>query len=108
MLIKGNSYGWIQNFYIIILWRNILIILKISRADCPAKDDFVKTAETATYNLGTMQKDEDISLSQNIVVINAYEFKSAYESYQRQNSQMSDIEAKSRVVFDFCRSMVLL
>ena len=74
---------------------------KLAELIARQKDDFVKTAETATYNLGTMQKDEDISLSQNIVVINAYEFKSAYESYQRQNSQMSDIEAKSRVVFDF-------
>lgn len=65
------------------------------------KKEFAHTKESPFYNFGTMQKDEDIGLSSNIVVANAQEFEKSFEKYKKKNPQISEIEAKSRVVFDF-------
>ena len=74
---------------------------KLSELIARQVSSFVKTEESPQYNLGTMQKDADIGLSQNIVVINAYEFRESFEKIKKQNPQLSDTEARSRVVFDF-------
>lgn len=68
------------------------------------KENLPKTNEDQNYNLGTMEKDLDIRLSQNIVVANAYGFKSAYTTYKNDNPGMPDDEAKARVVFDFLQA----
>ncbi len=57
--------------------------------------------EDENYNLGTMQKDEDIGLSSNLAVINAHSFEKSFDDYKKNYPQMSETEAKARVVFDF-------
>lgn len=64
---------------------------------------YAVSLEDAKYNLGSMQKDNDIGLSNNIVIViaNANKFKSAHDEYKNHYPQMSDDEAQARVVFDF-------
>ena len=57
--------------------------------------------EDENYNLGTMQKDTDIGLSSNLAVINAHSFEKSFADYKKNYPQMSETEAKARVVFDF-------
>lgn len=57
--------------------------------------------EDENYNLGTMQKDDDIGLSSNIAVINAHSFEKSFNDYIQNYPQMPETEAKARVVFDF-------
>ena len=57
--------------------------------------------EDENYNLGTMQKDADIGLSSNLAVINAHSFEKSFDEYKKNYPQMSETEAKARVVFDF-------
>lgn len=65
------------------------------------RNEHAITDEAGKYNLGTMQKDEDIGLSNNIIIANANKFKSARDEYNNHYPQMSNDEAQSRVVFDF-------
>lgn len=65
------------------------------------RNGYATTEEIGNYNLGTMQKDEDIGLSTNIIIANANKFKSAFNEYKNQFPQMPEMEAQSRVVFDF-------
>ena len=67
------------------------------------RDTYATTQEDKNYNLGTMQKDEDIGLSANIVVVNANKFKSAYSNYKKQYPLMPETETQARVVFDFLK-----
>lgn len=64
---------------------------------------YAVSQEDGKYNLGTMQKDGDIDLSNNIVIANANKFKSARDEYKNHYPLMSDDEAQARVVFDFLR-----
>lgn len=65
------------------------------------RDLFSTNIEDENYNLGTMKKDDDIGLSPNIAVINAYSFEKSFNDYVQNHPQMSEMEAKARVVFDF-------
>lgn len=60
---------------------------------------FPENIEDENYNLGTMGK----SSSSNIVVMNALSFRQSFDDYKQQNPQMSETEAKARVVFDFLK-----
>ena len=66
-----------------------------------SRDSFPTNIEDENYNLGTMRKDDDIGLSSNLAVVNAHSFEKAFNNYINNNPQMSECEAKARVVFDF-------
>lgn len=59
------------------------------------------SAEAENYNAGTMQKDTDIGLSDNIVIADAVSFENAFTGYRQNQPKISDTEAKARVVFDY-------
>lgn len=65
------------------------------------RNSFSTNIEDENYNSGTMKKDDDIGLSSNIAVINAHSFEKSFNDYIQSNPQMSETEAKARVVFDF-------
>ena len=65
------------------------------------KHNLLPTPEVPNYNSGTMEKDADIGLSDNIAIASAVEFENAFNQYKHQTPQMSDQEAQARVVFDF-------
>ena len=59
--------------------------------------------EDENYNLGTMKKRGNLGLSSNIAVINAHIFEKSFNDYKQNNPEMSEIEIKARVVFDFLK-----
>jgi len=63
------------------------------------RGEFPENIEDENYNLGTMGK----SSSSNIVVMNALSFRQSFDDYKQQNPQMSETEAKARVVFNFLK-----
>ena len=65
------------------------------------RGEFPENKEDENYNLGTMEKGQH-SLS-DIFVMNAVSFRQTFDGYKSQNPQMSDTEAKARVVFDFLK-----
>lgn len=64
-------------------------------------DSFEKTEESVLYNRGTMERDEDNPVNGNIVLANAELFRTSFMRYKAVNPDMDDVEARSRVVFDF-------
>lgn len=64
-------------------------------------DGLVCSNEDALYNLGVNERDADNPVKGNIVLANAKLFNLALMRYKLQSPNMDDVEAKSRVIFDF-------
>ena len=74
---------------------------KLAMIVAAERSNLAVSAEAENYNAGTMQKDADIGLSDNIVIADAVSFANAFSHYKQNQPSMSDKEAKAHVVFDF-------
>lgn len=75
--------------------RKLWVLITKQRSSLPVN------IEDENYNMGTMQRDDDVGISPNISVMNAFSFKKSFDDYKANNPQMPETEIKARVVFDF-------